>query len=147
MVCISSLDNEIKLIKKGKSAKETNNVFYYPTDVVWNNDDITYILLIRLITLIIHNEHVMCLFFVPKQHHQFYIFSWSRLVSLRIILGLFDLTNLHLRLSSKAFWLIILNETFSTFLLRYKDLFGSLISIFPFVWAERSNDRFLKTSC
>ena len=33
MVCISSLDNEIKLIKKGKSTKESN-VFYYPTDVL-----------------------------------------------------------------------------------------------------------------
>jgi lipid A disaccharide synthetase len=32
MVCISSLDNEIKLMKKGKSTKDTH-IFYYP-----NND-------------------------------------------------------------------------------------------------------------
>ena len=33
MVCISSLDNEIKLMRKGNGAKESN-VFYYPTDVL-----------------------------------------------------------------------------------------------------------------
>jgi hypothetical protein len=33
MVCISSLDNEIKLMKKGNGAKESK-VFYYPTDVL-----------------------------------------------------------------------------------------------------------------
>ena len=137
MVCISSLDNEIKLIKKGKSSKNEANVFYYPTDVVWSM--ILQYVLILLIqwAIIIHNACGVELSLTAAKGSQFCIFCKSQQVFVQITHSLFLAPIPLPRPSWAVFLLIILPYAFNTFLLGNENLFSGSITVFPLI-RERS---------
>lgn len=144
MVCISSLDNEIKMIKKGKMTKESN-IFYYPTDVIW-----------LLITL-------YCMIRAPYDYHMSLLckalISEDR-VSFSILYLLIISDNLRSNysilvsssnLSCSAFLSNFLRvyptyQTKCTLLLGNEDLLGGLVSIFPFISCETETHRSLNGS-